>query len=243
MEEILENWNLPQLCEFPQRRRTCNNCERPIKVCLCDVIPKEKLDHSTTVCILQHPAEAYAAFRTTPILESCLRNVEIVNSHKLPPEWNEPQEEDLVLFPTDSAIPVGHISRGNYRLFVIDGTWSSAKTLYRKNGNFRDRRNVTIGQTNSQSSVQSIPLFLLRKPPSNIANAYCTAEAVATALYWLEQEEANGIKIYHIIRNCIRHLCEKQMQYISKDSLRHRRESQGYIEGLYEQWQTRYTQS
>ncbi|GJD09520.1 DTW domain-containing protein 2 [Galdieria sulphuraria] len=237
-----DNWSLPQVCEFPQRRKICDTCERPSKVCLCDVLPKDKLDHSTTVYILQHPAEAYAAFRTTPILQSCLRNVEVVKSRKLPPEWNELREEDLVLFPSDSAIPVRSVSRGQHRLFVIDATWSSAKSLYQKNDYFRERRNVTVSQTNTQSAIPSIPLFLLRKPPTSIANAYCTAEAVAAALYWLEQDEANGIKIYHSIRNCIRHFCEKQMLYISKDSLRHRRQNEGYIAGLYEQWQTTYKQ-
>jgi DTW domain-containing protein YfiP len=39
--------------EFPEKRQLCENCKRPSKVCFCDVIPEEKLDHSTTVCILQ----------------------------------------------------------------------------------------------------------------------------------------------------------------------------------------------
>lgn len=216
--------------EFPEKRQLCENCKRPSKVCFCDVIPEEKLDHSTTVCILQHPAEASTAFCTTPFLQSCLHHVQVVS--KLPPEWKLLQEQDLVLFPSDTSTPVENISRGKYRLFVIDGTWSSAKKLYKKHEHFQQRRNVFL------SRRDNIPLFLLRKPPSNIVNAYCTAEAVATALYWLEQDEAKGSKIYHTIRNCIRKFCEKQMQYISKDSVRHRRQNQGYIEQLYEQWES-----
>eukprot|EP00871_Galdieria_phlegrea_P002322 jgi/Galph1/3090/GphlegSOOS_G1736.1 len=234
-------WFPEELCQHT-RRPECSNCQRPCRVCICDSFPKEKLTSSTQIYILQHPSESHSAFRTVPILEHCLENVTVYPCTKIPAEWtcSSIYSKGLLLFPTESAVSVSQMPRGSYVLYVIDGTWSSAKKMLQKNTILQQLNAITLEEPNSQLPFGKVPLFWLRKPPKNIPSAYCTAEAVARTLYSLEEKETNGMRIYQTIRNCIIQFCEKQMKYISVESVRHRRQHEGYLAGLYEAWQREY---
>ncbi|CAH2296158.1 DTW domain-containing 2, partial [Pelobates cultripes] len=58
---------------------TCNRCSwevghhgRPQKVCLCPFLPAHPLTVSTSLYIVQHPAEESRVLRTVPLLAACL---------------------------------------------------------------------------------------------------------------------------------------------------------------------------
>ncbi|XDV38033.1 hypothetical protein PO909_007522 [Leuciscus waleckii] len=58
--------------EMSERRPTCRRCCRPVKVCLCPYLPALPLDVSTSLYIVQHPAEESRVLRTVPLLAACL---------------------------------------------------------------------------------------------------------------------------------------------------------------------------
>jgi DTW domain-containing protein YfiP len=77
---------LSESCEedATQSRRTiCSKCRKPSKVCLCSVLPAEKLrTPNVNILILQHPEEAGAAMSTVSLLQLCLVNCRVVTGRK-----------------------------------------------------------------------------------------------------------------------------------------------------------------
>jgi len=74
------------------RREMCARCLKPARVCLCSVLPLQKLRvPHVKVLILQHPEEAGAAKSTVALLQLCLADCRVVTGRKfkrqdLPPE-------------------------------------------------------------------------------------------------------------------------------------------------------------
>jgi len=74
------------------RREMCARCLKPARVCLCSVLPLQKLRvPHCKVLILQHPEEAGAAKSTVALLQLCLADCRVVTGRKfkrqdLPPE-------------------------------------------------------------------------------------------------------------------------------------------------------------
>ena len=64
------------------RRELCNTCRRPVKVCLCDVLPNPKLSCMADVIVFQNPEEAKSAKSTIPLLELCVEGMKVVCGRK-----------------------------------------------------------------------------------------------------------------------------------------------------------------
>lgn len=66
------------------RRKICSGgCDRPVKVCLCEKIPREPIPTTTQIVILQHPHEQRQKLATVPVLKKCLENCEIIVGRRL----------------------------------------------------------------------------------------------------------------------------------------------------------------
>ena len=64
------------------RREKCGRCAKPSKVCLCSVLPAEKMRTRVKVLILQHPEEAGAAKGTVSLLQLCLSDCRVITGRK-----------------------------------------------------------------------------------------------------------------------------------------------------------------
>lgn len=74
----------PTAVDDKTRRRICpNGCDRPVSVCLCHKIPREKIATKTKIIIIQHPHETRHKLATVPVLAKCLDNCEIVFGRRL----------------------------------------------------------------------------------------------------------------------------------------------------------------
>jgi len=172
------------MTEAPERP-TCYRCFRPTPHCLCGVIPT--VDNRTPVVILQHPRERTHPFNTARLAELGLRQVEVLVDHlsrlRRDPSPLGALDGAALLYPARDARDVTTLGPGEAprRLFVIDGTWHHARTLYRDIPVLGTLPHLTL-----PSHLRSA--FQIRQQPD--VHCLSTIEAVVFALRALEPDTA-----------------------------------------------------
>jgi DTW domain-containing protein YfiP len=169
--------------EEPLARDTCYRCFRPNALCLCAAIPA--VDNRTPIVILQHPRERTHPFNTARLAALGLSRVEVLVDHlgrlRQDPRPLRLREGDALLYPGPTARDINSLAPGEHprRLFVIDGTWHHARTLYRDIPAVAALPHLTL-----PDHLRSA--FAIRKQPA----VYClsTIEAIVFALRALEPE-------------------------------------------------------
>jgi len=168
-----------------RERPTCYRCFRPEAHCLCAVIPS--VDNRTPVVILQHPRERTHPFNTARLTELGLRQVEVLVDHlgclRRDPTPLGALEGAALLYPASDARDITSLAPGEAprRLFVIDGTWHHARTLYRDIPVLGTLPHLTLpGHLRSA--------FQIRRQPD--VHCLSTIEAVVFALQALEPTTA-----------------------------------------------------
>jgi DTW domain-containing protein YfiP len=164
-------------------RPTCYRCFRPSAHCLCPSIPT--VDNRTPVVILQHPRERTHPFGTARLAELGLQRVEVLVDHlgKLRRDATPlgSLEGAALLYPSPNARDVTQLDPAERprRLFVIDGTWHHARTLYRDIPLLATLPHLTLpGHLRSA--------FQIRRQPD--VHCLSTIEAVVHALRALDPE-------------------------------------------------------
>jgi len=170
--------------EAPERP-TCYRCFRPTAHCLCGVIPT--VDNRTPVVILQHPRERTHPFNTARLAELGLRQIEVLVDHlsrlRRDPAPLGALDGAALLYPASDARDVTTLGPGEAprRLFVIDGTWHHARTLYRDIPVLGTLPHLTL-----PNHLRSA--FQIRQQPD--VHCLSTIEAVVFALRALEPDTA-----------------------------------------------------
>lgn len=88
-------------------REKCNRCIRPPELCVCQSLPEELINTSTTVLILQHPRERRRrSLSTVPLMPLVLKKCEVKSGYRFTPlqldlvtEWLDKGQKPLLLFP------------------------------------------------------------------------------------------------------------------------------------------------
>lgn len=154
-------------------RAICEACRRPGVGCVCASLPR--IAHALPVVVLQHPREARHPFGTVPLARAALEGlrVEVGLDH-------EPRRGAL-LWPSEGARPLELAAREDRpeRLVVLDGTWSHARALLRRNPWLEALPRYTI-------TPRAPGRYRTRRERS--ANGLATIEAIATALSQFEPE-------------------------------------------------------
>jgi tRNA-uridine aminocarboxypropyltransferase len=169
--------------EDAHERPTCYRCFRPSAFCLCASIPT--VDNRTPVVILQHPRESTHPFGTARLAELGLKRVEVLIDHlgRLRRDATPlgSLEGAALLYPAAHARDVTQLDPAERprRLFVIDGTWHHARTLYRDIPVLGTLPHLTLpGHLRSA--------FQIRRQPD--VHCLSTIEAVVHALRALDPE-------------------------------------------------------
>lgn len=167
-------------------RAQCARCARPLKHCLCSLIPS--IQSRTQVLILQHPSEVKHALNTARFLALGLSNAELWVGERfdqLAVYLAEPGYQTFLLFPGEGAQPLSPFKPSGaaqtLRLIVPDGTWRKARKLLYVNPLLETLPRLTL--PDGQPSR-----YRLRKAPMD--GALSTIEAVTTALQLLEPDQS-----------------------------------------------------
>ena len=167
----------------PQYRNLCKQCLQPGFSCYCHHI--QKLDPKIKFMILIHPMEMRRRIATGRMSHLCLENSELIqgldysNDAKVNEVLSDPQYQPAVLYPGPLSKNITKLSieeksslfdsKKTPVIFVIDGTWATARKTMRLSENIRHLPRLCF--TPQQESQ-----FRVRKQPK--AECVSTIEAI-----------------------------------------------------------------
>mmetsp|Transcript_2108 Transcript_2108/g.6078 ORF Transcript_2108/g.6078 Transcript_2108/m.6078 type:complete len:382 (-) Transcript_2108:214-1359(-) len=194
-------------------RSYCPRCHRPGPTCLCHALPRDGPISlpNIRVLILQHPREARKRKRTStvPLIGLCLDDVTICvgtafgcgdgddgeGQGKSCPEalrdvLDKPEEEVILLYPGDTALPLQERDaalnrasvvedtpideRRTTTLVVIDGTWAQTQAIYQQSPTLQ-----RLPQCMFDDDTASLFDSIRQEPASHCTS---TLEAISRAL-------------------------------------------------------------
>ncbi|KAM3344123.1 tRNA-uridine aminocarboxypropyltransferase 2 [Capsicum galapagoense] len=222
--------------ECSDGRKICSNCDRPVKVCLCSIIPSEPISTVTRIVILHHPHEQRHKLATVPVLSKCLRNCDVIVGRRLHygdsdvldflhddamrnPNFNS---RAIYLFPGADPSPSQEISHwkssknivetSNYVLIAFDGTWKHAREMMHASLSFLSKFAVQVHLDydvgNDGGTIYNSDLILRKEPFSGCMS---TMEAVAHCLRILEP---NGIDRESSLIEVLRSMVKFQASFL-----------------------------
>lgn len=196
-----------------EKRPLCNRCSRPVGVCWCWSLGRQRVETACRIVVLQHPHEEKRCLRTAPILQTALPKgsyMEIKGkrfSYSRFPQLEDifSNENSILMYPGEKAIslddlpPVGD-DQPPYNIIIIDGTWQQAKSMYHNCRQLHTLRQVSLsGKYRSE--------YVIRTQPTE--DALSTVESAAIALATLEQNWS----IYNTLVHPLQLLCQYQIKH------------------------------
>jgi DTW domain-containing protein YfiP len=186
-------------------RHNCYECHKPRALCVCGNIPR--VNNRTGVVVLQHPRERLHPIGTARFVRLGLARarVEVAWNAGLREEWAPafvpegaallypgPGARDLAAVPPDER--PGH-------LIVIDGTWHTARTLYRDKAWLHRLPKVKLSPAEPSR-------YRIRREPSR--NHVSTLEAIVEALRILEPDTTG----FDELLSAFERMIDAQLAYI-----------------------------
>lgn len=193
-----------------EKRQICQKCERPIKVCWCEYLPRPKisLKSGTSIIIIQHPSEKKRKIRTALMALHGLDNGDckifvrrkVANTDTLC-ELLE-NSNSYVLYPTATSKQIELIANDHEKksLIILDGTWDEAKKIYSRSPILQ--RLPTI-----QLDIDKKSEYVVRTQPSE--KCLSTIETIAHSLAILENDDSISEKLL----NPLHVLCKFQLSH------------------------------
>ncbi|XP_044492248.1 tRNA-uridine aminocarboxypropyltransferase 2 [Mangifera indica] len=212
-----------------QRRHMCDNCERPIAVCLCHVIPIPPLTTTNTqLMIIHHPHESNHKLNTARLLTKSLRHVTTHLSRKLLPSHVANQSPSLTttiyLFPSSPGSPALSLlelkesidlqgKNRNLLLIVFDATWKHAKEMVKASEGVLEglgaiRVCLDVNEDLQGGSIYDDELVLRKEPYKGCVS---TLEAVARCLKVVEDE---GEEIERVLIGVLKEMVRLQAGFL-----------------------------
>jgi DTW domain-containing protein YfiP len=191
-----------------QHRDLCLKCFRAQKTCFCAAVVPVRSE--IEIVVLHHPMERRRSIGTARMTHLCLTNSRIIcgvnysNHPSVQQILQDPKKVCFVLYPgpnsvnVEDQLPPEMIEAKQQGLqvvvFVIDGTWASAKRMLRLSKNIQALPRISFYPTKTSE-------YQIRKQPES----YClsTVEAVHRVLGILEPT-LDASNLLHVFRELVK---------------------------------------
>ncbi len=199
----------------PVYRERCYACRRPKRHCLCGEV--RPFDTRTRFVLLMHDEEARRQKTGTGRLAAmCLKNSELLVGVDFSADARvnallaDPAYQPYVLFPGPGAATYAGLAAAlppgrTPLVFVIDGTWRTARTLLNRSPNVRSLPRLSFVRDH-------VSRFSIKRQP--MAHCVSTIEAVYYLLGEAEEagcEDTGGGR--EVLMDLLRAIVETQMHY------------------------------
>jgi DTW domain-containing protein YfiP len=169
--------------QAPQVRATCHQCRQAKFNCYCDHV--QRFDPNMTFVILIHPVEVQRRIATGRMSHLSLENSYLIEGEDFSdhPVVNDlignPEHQCVMLYPGQGSLDLSNLDeiersthfRSDKKLivFVIDGTWATARKMVRQSRNLGSLPRICF-------SLDRPSGFHVRKQPA--AGCFSTIEAI-----------------------------------------------------------------
>lgn len=226
--------------QLPQYRSLCATCTQPSFSCYCHLI--EPFESKISFVILIHPIEAKRRIATGRMSHLSIKDSYLIKGQNY---TDTPLINDLIadtnyhpvmLYPGRNSQNLSHITfeqrqqivppNKKLRLFVIDGTWATARKMVRQSLNISSLPRICFSPTTPSS-------FRVRKQPH--AGCYSTIEAIHHTIELMDNTQQPGQERSHDkLLKVFDYMVEKQLDFIRNSNLNlrestYRREGQKKI--------------
>ncbi len=202
-------------------RQSCQKCLRPLSCCYCHLI--EKIDAKIQFVILIHPLEAQRKIATGRMAHLCLSDSLLIKGKDFTQHETvnqliqNPNHHCLLLYPGPEAIDLSKVIDFGANplvfpvnkkpvIFVIDGTWCTAKKTFRLSANLRKLPRVCF-------TPEMPSQFRIRRQPA--PNCYSTIEAIHYILERLAGPKENPLRHrpHDGLMKVFTHMVEQQISF------------------------------
>ncbi len=171
-------------------REKCYKCYRPMSSCMCRYITS--FDTRTKFVILMHPKEFQKTKNNTGrFTHLSLKNSEIIigksftDNRRVNELINDKNIASYVLYPSENSLSLNkrvslHVKKKNV-IFIIDATWSCAKTILRDSPNLEALQKLSF--THTKTSQYQIKRQPQEHYLSTIESTLCVLELLCINSY------------------------------------------------------------
>lgn len=209
----------------PQYRNLCTTCLHPEFSCYCSVV--EKFDPLIKFVILIHPIEFQRRIATGRMSHLILENSELIRGQDYTQNVSvnrliaDSDRHSVILYPSIKSTNLSDLTSMQKKdifpkskkltVFVIDGTWATARQMMRQSQNLQSIPRVCF--TPTQPST-----FRVRKQPA--AHCLSTIEAIhqfieiAADSFGFNKENRQHDRLLNVFDSMV----ERQLQFIKRYS-------------------------
>lgn len=221
--------------QAPKYRDLCNRCVQPVFSCYCKHV--QRFDSNIQFVILIHPIEVRRRIATGRMAHLCLENSHLIAGQDYTQDetvnqiLQDPNNHCVILYPgrfSKNLSPMTEPERAQLfprgkklTIFVIDGTWATARRTIRQSTNLNTLPRICFSPEKPSS-------FRVRKQPNPAC--YSTIEAVHQSIELVGTSQGFNVesrghdKLLHVFDKMV----ELQLEFIrisesKPDALRYRR--------------------
>lgn len=205
----------------PKRRVLCYNCLQPDFSCYCKHVTA--FDPQINFVILMHPIESRRRIATGRMAHLCLKQSHLLvgqtfgKNARVQKLIDEPEYHCMALYPGPTALNLSGLSldqRANIipkdkklRIFVIDGTWNTARTTMNQSENLKSLPRICFTPERASN-------FRVRKQPNSLC--YSTIEAIHHTIELLNHclDGANEPSSHHGLIKVFDKMVETQLDFV-----------------------------
>lgn len=221
-----------------QYRTLCTQCFQPSFGCYCQNV--RSFDPKIEFVILIHPIEARRRIATGRMSHLCLQNSHLImgqnysENTKVNLLLEDPQYQPMILYPgansfnltEKSTEDIADLFQPNKKLllFVIDGTWATARKMMRQSHNLHTLPKICFTPSHPSN-------FQVRKQPA--PGCYSTIEAIHQTIELLGDQFGFETKMrqHDHLLDVFDQMVQRQLEFIKKavlsnDPSRYRQEAQ-----------------
>lgn len=199
-------------------RLICYTCHRPESVCLCKML--QNIETKIKFVFLMHPKELKKEKNNTGRLTHlCLPNSQIIDGidftqdHRVLKILENPENLCFMLYPGEHALNLSDPKSINHSLnfkdkkivlFLLDGTWATAKKMMRLSLNLQQIPRLMFVPTKKSE-------FLIKQQP----HEYClsTLETVYELLELFNTNKLDQIKNHQVLLDIFRKMNQMQIEF------------------------------
>jgi DTW domain-containing protein YfiP len=208
--------------QAPRYRQYCESCWQPGFGCYCSEV--KKFNPEIEFIILIHPIEVKRRIATGRMSHLCLENSKLIRGENYTDNiqvneiLNDPFRQCVILYPGPQSVSVSGMNpdeRANLisptkrlTVFVIDGTWATARKMVRRSENLRSLKRISF--------IPEAPSrFRVRKQPA--PGCYSTIEAIHKVIDLLGDHVGFPVqtRVHDRLLIVFDYMVERQLKFIA----------------------------